>query len=235
MIEPTQSPPGANDEPMRPGWPEIIVGLLVLIVVGFFGGALIAQLPIGQIAIGLILSALSGISGVAAFVCAYSLRIRSWASFGVRKTSLRWLMIGVGVGVIAFILKSLAILAYISLTGDTGSPQEIYATGASGGIATVLVATFFLSVITPIGEELLFRGVITSALARYGRFIAIGGGALLFAIFHGINVVFPAAFVVGIAAGEVFLRSRSIWPAVVVHVVVNLPTIPLMVLANAGH
>lgn len=220
------------DEAMRPGWPEITLGLLVLVVLGMLGGAMIARLPIDAITIGLIFTALSGIASMAGFLSAFWLRIRSWASFGVRATSVRWLMVGAGVGVIAFLVKSLAILAYISLTGDAGTPQDIYATGASGGIGTVVAATFFLSVVTPIGEEFLFRGVITSALLRYGRFVAVVGGALLFAVFHGINIVFPAAFVAGIAAGEVFRRSRSIWPAVMVHGVINLPTIPLMVLAN---
>lgn len=219
---------------MRPSWPEIVVGLLVLGVVGIWGGALIARLPIDPIAIGLIFTALSGIAGMAGFLAAFLLRIRFWAGFGVRATSVRWLMIGAGVGVIAFIIKSVAILAYISFTGDGTTPQDIYAKGASGGIWTVAAATFFLSVVTPIGEEFLFRGVITNALLRYGPFVGVFGGALLFAISHGINMVFPAAFVAGAAAGEVFRRSGSIWPAVMVHVVVNLPTIPVMVLAGTS-
>ena len=218
----------------RPGWPETIVGLLVLGVVGIVGGALIVRSPIDPIAIGLILAALSGVACMAGFLAAFFLRIRAWKAFGVRATSVGWLMIGAGVGVIAFILKSIAILAYISFTGDRANPQDIFATGATGGIWTVFAATFFMSVVIPIGEEFLFRGVITTALLRYGPFVGIFGGALLFAISHGINLVFPAAFVVGVAAGEVFRRSRSIWPAVMVHAVVNLPTIPAMVLAGAS-
>ena len=216
----------------RPGWPEIVVGLLILGVVGMLGGALIARSLIGPIAIGLIFTALSGIAGMAGFLAAFMLRIRSWPAFGVRATSARWLLIGAAVGVIAFFCKSLAILAYISLTGDGASPQDIFATGASGGVWTVVAATIFLSVVTPIGEEFLFRGVITTALLRYGPFVGVVGGALIFAIAHGFNVVFPAALVAGMAAGEVFRRSGSIWPAVMVHVVVNLPTIPVMVLAG---
>jgi len=58
------------------------------------------------------------------------------------------------------------------------------------------------------------------------------GAVQIFALFHGLNVVFPAALIVGLAAGEVFRRSGSIWPAVTLHAVVNLPTIPVMILAN---
>jgi hypothetical protein len=207
---------------------------VVLAVVGLFGGALITQLPISPVAVGLMLAALSGVATGVAFFAAFALRIRSWHAFGVRATSLRWLMIGAGVGVITFVAKGLAVLAYIALTGDLTTPQDTYATGASGGLWTIIAATIFLAVLTPLGEELLFRGVVANALLRYGPFIGVGGSAAVFAAFHGFNVVFPVALVAGIAAGEVFRRSESVWPAVVLHGVVNLPTIPLMVLARAA-
>lgn len=156
----------------RPGWPDIGVGLLVLIVVGLFGGADRA-LPISPIAIGLILAALSGIATAAGFLAAFALRIRAWEVFGVRRTSARWLMVGAGVGAITFVVKRIAVLAYISPTGDATSPQQI--------------------------------------------FIGVAGSALIFAAFHGFNVVFPVALVAGITAGEVFRRSGSAWPAMVRH------------------
>ncbi|MBD2100093.1 CPBP family intramembrane metalloprotease [Leptolyngbya sp. FACHB-261] len=57
---------------------------------------------------------------------------------------------------------------------------------------------------------------------------------LIFALGHGINIVFPAAVVMGLVGAELLRRSGSVWPAVVVHVVFNLPTIPIMVLAGMG-
>ena len=217
---------------IRPGWPEIVVSLLGVLIVGLAGGAGLAQMGLSPIVLGLIFTALSGIGGMAGFGAAFLLRIRSWSAFGIRPTTRHWLAIGASLGVCAFIAKGLAILAYISLTGDERAIQGIYAEGASGGIWTAIAATFFLSFITPVGEEFLFRGVITTALLRYGAFTGVIGGALIFALFHGLNVVFPAALIVGLAAGEVFRRSGSIWPAVTLHAVVNLPTIPVMILAN---
>jgi hypothetical protein len=58
--------------------------------------------------------------------------------------------------------------------------------------------------------------------------------ALIFALAHGINIVFPAAMVAGLATAEIYRRSVSIWTAVVVHVVFNLLTIPVMVLVGTG-
>ncbi|MEO3388044.1 type II CAAX endopeptidase family protein [Mesorhizobium sp. CAU 1741] len=217
-----------------PGWPEVAAGLLGLAIVGYGGGILISRMPLDPIVIGLIFTALSGIGGLAGFMAAYWLRIRSWPAFGVRRTTARWMLMGVGAGIAAFVLKSLSILGYLALTGDQSNPQEIYAIGASGGLWTVMLATLFMTLLTPLGEELLFRGVVTTALLRYGPLVGVVGGALIFALFHGINLVFPAALVTGLIAGEIFRRSGSVWPAVAVHAVVNLPTIPVMVLASAA-
>lgn len=223
-----------SDQPMCPGWPEILAGLLVLGLVGIYGAILIARLKIDAVVIGLIFTALSGVAGLAGFLAAFLLRIRSLYAFGVRPTSIRWLLIGLAAGLVAFVAKSVAILVYISLTGDDSSPQHIYATGARGGLWTVVLATFLFAFITPLGEEFLFRGVITSGLLRYGPLVGVVGSALIFAVFHGINPVFAAALVAGLVTGEIFRRSGSVWPAVMVHVVVNLPTIPVMVLAGVG-
>ncbi len=215
-----------------PGWPEVFAGLACLFVVAIGGSLALVRLGIDLVALGLILTAMSGVGGMAGFMAAFLLRIRSWSPFGVRRTSWRWIAAGVVLGAATFLVKSASILAYMSLTGDDRTPQDIFGTGASGGIVAAIAATFFLSILTPIGEEFLFRGVVTRALLRYGAPTAVIGGALIFAIFHGINMVFPAAFVTGLAAGEIFRRSGSIWPAVTVHVVVNLPTIPIMLLAG---
>ncbi|GGD40167.1 hypothetical protein GCM10011335_48570 [Aureimonas glaciei] len=50
------------------------------------------------------------------------------------------------------------------------------------------------------GEEFLFRGVVTTALLRYGAFCGVVGGALVFATLHGMNMIFPAALVIGLIA-----------------------------------
>ncbi len=218
----------------RPGWPEIVVGLIVFAAVAVGGVSLLRRLGLDPVAYGLILTSWTGVATLAAFAAAALLRIRSWSAFGVRRVSWRWLLIGVGVGVAAFVLKGLAILAWIRITGDSANPQTVYAEGGSGGVLSLILATVFIAVVAPLGEELLYRGVVTNALLRYGPFVAVVGSTLIFALLHGINITFPAAVVAGLATAEVFRRSGSVWPGVVVHAVFNLPTIPVMVLAGAG-
>lgn len=217
----------------RPDWPEIIVGLIVYLIVGFVGVRLFEQFGLDPVVHGLILTAWTGVATLIAFAVAARLRIRSLSAFGVRRTSGRWLLIGVGVGLVAFVLKSLAMLAWVQITGDTNNVQDVYGDGAGGGLLSLVLSTVFIAVFSPLGEELLYRGIVTNALLRYGPFVGVVGSTVIFALMHGINNIFPAAVVAGLATAEVFRRSGSIWPGLVVHFVFNLPSFLLMVLFSS--
>ncbi|NJN10076.1 MAG: CPBP family intramembrane metalloprotease [Richelia sp. RM2_1_2] len=219
----------APNKPSRPGWLEIIVGLVVYLIVGFVGVSQFKRLGLDPAVHGLILSSWTGVATLIAFAVAARLRIRSLSAFGVRRTSVRWLLIGVGVGVVAFVIKTLAILAWIKVTGDTNNVQDVYVDGVRDSPLFLVLSLVFLTVFSPFGEELLYRGIVTNGLLRYGSFVSVVGSTAIFALMHGINIVFPAAIVAGLATAEVFRRSGSIWPGFVVHVVFNLPTIPIMV------
>lgn len=230
--EPTQG--GSCAQSWRPGWTEVAVGLAVTAIIGFGLGSQIGRLGFDRITYGLVLAGWSGFACLAGFAAAWGVRKRAIAAFGVRSTSRRWLLIGIAAGVVAFLLKGAAVMAFTALTDISSNPQGVYAAGGSGGAVSLLIATLLIGVVVPIGEELLFRGVVTTALLRYGPLVGVVGGALLFALLHGISIVFPAAVVAGLVTGEVYRRSGSVWPAVVVHVVYNLPTIPVMVLAGTA-
>jgi uncharacterized protein len=73
----------------------------------------------------------------------------------------------------------------------------------------------------PVGEEFVFRGVVTTALGRYGARVAVLVSALVFALAHGISIVLPAAFVLGVVNAPMLRRSGSVWPGVVAHGVNN--------------
>ncbi|MDT0330609.1 CPBP family intramembrane glutamic endopeptidase [Nocardiopsis lambiniae] len=217
--------------PVRPGWTEIVVGLLALSI------TVVALVPLGPagpldpdpVTFGLITAAWSGIAGLVGFAAAWAVRVRSLGAFGIRRTTWRWMLIGAGWGVIALVVKGAVILAITALTGFDEDPQGMYYDAAGGGGLALVLTILFLAVLTPIGEEFLFRGVVTNALLRYGPVVGVLGGSAIFAVFHGVNIILPAAFVVGVIAAEVMRRSGSVWPAVAVHSVNNL-ALPLLVL-----
>ena len=47
------------------------------------------------------------------------------------------------------------------------------------------------------------------------------GSALVFALAHGVSIVLPAAFVLGVINAMLLRRSGSVWPGVVAHGVNN--------------
>jgi membrane protease YdiL (CAAX protease family) len=210
----------------RPGWPEMMVGIAALALVGFGLPILVAgQVDLTSPLGGALLACLSGVAGIAGFVAAAALRRRTWGSFGLRRASARWLWLGVAGGVVALLAKGILTPLFLMLTNAPTDTQAGYAAGASSGPWLLVLTAIGLIVLTPIGEELLFRGVVTTGLLRYGPVIATVGSAVIFALLHGINVVLPAALVVGIITAELRRRSDSVWPGVVVHAFNNSITV----------
>lgn len=218
----------------RPTIWEVVVGLVTMALVGSGGALILIRVGLNPKHLGLILSAWSGIAGFAAFGTAWLVRRRPLQNYGLRATTTRWLLLGTVAGLIAFAVKTAVVLLTTYVTGAPGNPQTIYAAGAVGGTGSLILTTLFLGVLTPLGEEFFFRGVVTNGLLQLGRVAGVVGGALVFALAHGINIVFPVALLLGLVAGELFRRSNSVWPAVGAHIVYNLPTIPLMLLAQTS-
>lgn len=214
--------PGTPATLPDPGWPEIVVGLAVLAVVAYGTPALLRPLDLAPVAYGLALGSLSGVAGILGFAAAASLRVRSLAAFGLRRTTVRWVLLGVAGGVLAFVLsRVLNVVLYV--TGvQPENIQDVYTDAGSGGAWSVALSLLFLAVLTPLGEELAFRGVVTTALLRDGAVVGVVGSAVVFALMHGLNVVFFTALIVGLIAGELRRRSGSIWAGFAAHVVNNL-------------
>lgn len=212
---------------LRPGLVEAAVGLAVFGIVAYGVPPLLRTTgypedePVGY---GLILGALSGIAGIIAFAVAAALRVRRVGPFGVRMASWKWILAGLVGGIVVWVLARALTVAYTLLFGTPENVQATYDTAAQGGVVALVASTLFLGVLTPIGEELVFRGVVTTVLLRWGWLPGVLGSTLVFALFHGLtgfNIVLLTAFVEGFVAAELFRRSGSIWPSVVVHVTNN--------------
>ena len=76
-------------------------------------------------------------------------------------------------------------------------------------------------VAAPLVEELTFRGVGFTLLARFGTLAAVTGTAIAFAADHGLVEGFPALFVFGLAVALVRVRTGSIYPGMLLHATFN--------------
>ena len=107
-------------------------------------------------------------------------------------------------------------------SGESASTDMILdMVGADKGYMVVLV--FVMIVIVPaFCEEFLFRGLVLGNLLPYGKSVAIVGSALMFAAMHQNFGQFLYTAVAGIVMGFLYVRSRSIWPSTLVHMLNNL-------------
>jgi membrane protease YdiL (CAAX protease family) len=102
-------------------------------------------------------------------------------------------------------------------------PMTPYDVGHMGRlVSTAPVTLLFGCLIAPILEEMLFRGIILrSFLRQYSRMAAILGSSVLFAVAHLNAYQFVSAMTVGIVAGWLYERTRSLWPCIVLHSTYN--------------
>jgi uncharacterized protein len=89
-------------------------------------------------------------------------------------------------------------------------------------VSNNLLAILFGCIVAPFLEEMLFRGIILrSFLQQYSKTRSILGSAALFGIAH-LNVYqLVTAFAVGIVAGWLYERTRSLWPCILLHATYN--------------
>lgn len=133
----------------------------------------------------------------------------------------KWSTLGIGCGLLIasyiFILAHNAIL--MALGVDTQGEQilQLFAE-LDSPVWFILVGVIF----APIVEELFFRGFLFQGFRqRYGW---VSGGLLSSAVF-GVAHLDPAAllptFVLGFLLAYLYHRSNSVWPCIILHVMIN--------------
>ena len=206
---------------VRPGWPEVAVGLMTYLVLILGVGLSMMAIPDDQAGMrGIFGMAANGVAGCVALWAANRLRIRNWRAFGVQNAGRKWVLVGAALGVLAFGLSFLIEGFYFSLITEANTQADFQA-AAQGGIFSLAILMITGALFTPFGEEVLFRGVIANALNRYGAWAGICGSALIFAAVHGPSVIFWNALMVGILTGFLFRRTSSLWPVLATHAVYN--------------
>ena len=78
-----------------------------------------------------------------------------------------------------------------------------------------------VSIIAPIAEEIVFRGVILNLLRRFGDCFALLLSSLLFAAVHMNLVQMPNAFIMGLVIGYFTLCTGSLWTGCCIHILNN--------------
>lgn len=100
---------------------------------------------------------------------------------------------------------------------------ELFRTEAEEGDTAALACLVFAGVLlAPVGEELLFRGLIFGWLkARWGTWAGAFFSALLFAAVHLSLSTFGPLFVMGLVLAYVYERTGSIYFSMLFHAIFN--------------
>jgi membrane protease YdiL (CAAX protease family) len=149
------------------------------------------------------------------------------ASLGFRPTAPTWLLAGSALGLIVATAFNTIYTALMSLVGF-GPPEasmevmnELAESLAAGPLAT-LVSVLLVVLVAPLVEEAIFRGVLLSGLMR--RFSPAASIAISSTLFAAIHFdpwrAVPLGFL-GAVLAYLAWQSRSVWPAVLAHALVN--------------
>lgn len=107
----------------------------------------------------------------------------------------------------------------VAILRAMGSDDGRLASAGPGVATLILLRACFLA---PLGEELLFRGLLFTWLRqRLSATSTIALTSLAFAAIHGFPPILPLAIMLGVALGWIRERSGSTIPTIVGHVVHN--------------
>ncbi len=155
-------------------------------------------------------------------------RIKEMLKFGsVKRVLILILAIPIVVTIINFVLTVIYGIAWIGIFGEPSTNTDL---GTDWESSSIDIAFLFLSfaIVTPIAEELLFRGYILDSIKRmHGDWPAIIGSALLFALVH-VNLFGMAPIIMaGVIYGWLRIKTGSLLPSIACHMMWNLMALSL--------
>ena len=207
----------------------------LLAMAGGLVGVIVVGLPVlatgGDIEDLIVLGSIGQFSGHVAVVW-WLARTRGGAAslgFQVEPWDGVYLFVGVGLQVVLPLL----IAPLAALLGDIQTGQEVVdqIRGLGGPVARVVMAGV-VTVLGPIAEELMFRGVLLKSLSAGGVRRASWISAACFSGYHlfgltgdllaGVLLLFPMFLLVGLVLAQVTVRRGRLGPAIFIHSGFNL-------------
>lgn len=234
MTEPgtIEAPAGEFTVPWR-WWDAVVVFVLAQVVVSLLAG--LAAAALGAELLFPILAVATSAGSILLTLAWVQLRYPGQVRrlFGPDRPTFGDVAAGVGIGVAAFLGAnvglSLLIQAVVDRVGGELPPVQEQLQAALSDPVLGPVVIFSVIVLAPLGEELLFRGLLLTGLGRSLPFwaaLVISGVA--FALTHvewlAVLVIFP----VGLLFGWAFRRRGTLLVAIAAHATFNLINVVLL-------
>ena len=155
-------------------------------------------------------------------------RTREMFHFGSKKrVAILIIAIPVIVTIIDWILVLIYTVVFLGLFGEPSMNTDLGTTWESGWIDVALLM-ISIAIVTPIAEELMFRGYILDSIRRiHGDWPAIIGSALLFGLVHIDPFLVGQASIGGVIYGWIRIKTGSLLPSIACHVMWNIMALSL--------
>lgn len=122
------------------------------------------------------------------------------------------------IALIAIWVVSGALSPFLDANDEQGFVPDEWDSSRIGAFAAFFVV---VSIVAPVVEELIYRGLGFSLLAPYGTWVAIVVTGVLFGASHGLLIALPILTVFGLVIGWLRARVRSVYPPMILHGLFN--------------
>lgn len=206
----------------------LTAGSLITLVVLIFGGYVGLALGLGFTGhiVAKTLPYAVFILSVLASVILFTLRKRfdiGWEDLGVVKPTKRLTHLLWQVPTLLVLLVLVQVLFGVLVLGGQ-NPADSSSGWDKENLSFAPQVVLFIStaVLTPVWEELFFRGFVWNWLSRRLSIVMTAVvSALIFAVCHGVPVLLPYMVTLGLGLGYLRWFHRSIWGNLVFHLVLN--------------
>ncbi len=141
----------------------------------------------------------------------------------------KWIIISLGLIYIANMLSSLFFALLQNSTGYELTSKELQVGDSILGVIPSIIA---VSVLAPIFEEIFFRGTLCRGIEPMGQWFAAITSGLVFGLWHlNYSQLVPAA-AMGTIASLLYLKTRSVYPSIIVHFLVNSFSVAALLCMN---
>ncbi len=124
-------------------------------------------------------------------------------------------------GSAACMLANLPANAVVNIEKAFGFSGEMPEMPLTNDMWVLVLYGITITIVPPIVEELLFRGMVLQSLRKYGDGFAVVTSAILFGLYHGNFVQMVFAFIAGLVMGLVVVRTNSLWTSILIHFINN--------------
>ncbi|TYS89860.1 CPBP family intramembrane glutamic endopeptidase [Rossellomorea aquimaris] len=196
----------------------VVIGCIKFVVKPLYSGWLDNELYAGTL-MGLTIAIIL-LSGV--YLIALRPKKISWSEVGVKPFAVKDWKIIITYSVI-LLVGAVIIVVLTSFIGNSWENSKTEAMQQNATFFTVLIAFISAAIISPLYEEIFFRGFLYRWLrTRIGLNGALLLSSLIFTIIHipTYNVM-PLNFFSGILFALAYERTNSIWPSVLIHGLTN--------------